>query len=78
MPVQKFRAGRVLLELLVTLLIGLTPVGCGLLIVAWQVEKQLSESSQLAIEQTLYTIDGIIDSLHNASNKVLNLAECLR
>lgn len=75
MSAQKFRAGRVLLELLVTLLIGLTPVGCGLLIMAWQVEKQLSDATQVAIEQTLYDIDGIIDSLHTASNKVLNLAD---
>lgn len=75
MPPHNFRAGRVVLELLITLLIGLTPVACGLLIMAWQVEKTLAESSQVAIEQTLFNVDGILDSLHNASNKVLNLAE---
>lgn len=75
MAPHNFRAGRVMLELLITLLIGLTPVACGLLIMAWQVEKTLTESSRVAIEQTLYDIDNIIDSLHTASNKVLNLAE---
>lgn len=75
MPLHKFRAGRALLELLVILLIGLTPVGCGLLIMTWQVEKMLAESTQVSIQHTVQDIDRILDSLHNASNKVLNLAD---
>jgi len=75
MPRHKFRAGRVLLELLVILLIGLTPVGCGLLIMSWQVEKMLAESTLVSIQHTQQDIDRILDSLHNASNKVLNLAD---
>lgn len=75
MPSHKLRAGRVLLELLVTLLIGLTPVGCGLLIVVWQVDKQLEEAAEVALRETLHNADGILDEMHAASTNVINLTD---
>lgn len=75
MPSRTFHSGRALLELLTTLLIGLAPVACGLLVMAWQVDKKLEESVEIAQREALQRIDGLIDSLQAASNKVLNLAE---
>ena len=75
MPFRTFSSGRALLQLLLTLLIGLAPVACGLLMMAWQVNKKLEESVEVAQHEALQRIDGLIDALHAASNKVLNLAE---
>lgn len=75
MPPRTFDSGRVLLELLTTLLIGLAPVACGLLVMAWQVDKKLEESVDVVQRETLRRVDMLIESLHGASNKVLNLAE---
>lgn len=68
-------SGRVFLELLTTLLVGLSPVACGLLVMAWQVDNKLDESAVVARREALNGVDQLIDSLHAASNKVLNLAE---
>lgn len=68
-------SGRVFLELLTTLLVGLSPVACGLLVMAWQVDNKLDESTIIARREALNGVDQLIDSLHAASNKVLNLAE---
>ncbi|WP_110972400.1 CSS-motif domain-containing protein [Pseudomonas huaxiensis] len=75
MPPRTFDSGRALLELLTTLLIGLAPVACGLLVMAWQVDKKLDESVGFVQREALSRVDGLIESLHGASNKVLNLAE---
>lgn len=75
MPFRTFSSGSALLQLLLTLLIGLAPVACGLLMMAWQVNKKLEESVEVAQHEALQRIDGLIDALHAASNKVLNLAE---
>jgi len=75
MPDRTVQSGRVLLELLTTLLIGLAPVACGLLVMAWQVDKKLEESADIAQNEARQRVDSLIDSLHAASNKVLNLAE---
>lgn len=75
MPSKNVRAGRVLLELLVTLLIGLAPVSCALLVVVWQVDKKLEATAEVAMRETLHHTDALIDALHQASNKVLSLAD---
>ncbi len=75
MPLRTSRSSHALLTLLTLLLIGLAPVAFGLLVMAWQVNKQLDESSMLALRDARLGVDSLIDSLHGASNKVLNLAE---
>lgn len=75
MPSRTAQSGRALLQLLPTLLIGLAPVACGLMVMAWQVDKKLQESADIAQREALRRVDGLIDSLHMANNKVLNLAE---
>lgn len=75
MPSRTSYSGRVFLELLTTLLVGLSPVACGLLVMAWQVDNKLDESAVIARREALNGVDQLIDSLHAASNKVLNLAE---
>ncbi|NNJ15179.1 hypothetical protein CSV86_007940 [Pseudomonas putida CSV86] len=75
MPLRTSRSSHALLTLLTLPLIGLAPVAFGLLVMAWQVNKQLDESSVLALRDARLGVDGLIDSLHGASNKVLNLAE---
>ncbi|OAI86268.1 CSS-motif domain-containing protein [Pseudomonas putida] len=75
MPLRTSRSSHALLTLPTLLLIGLAPVAFGLLVMAWQVNKQLDESSILALRDARLGVDSLIDSLHGASNKVLNLAE---
>jgi len=75
MPSRTSHSGHALLTLLTLLLIGLAPVAFGLLVMAWQVNKQLDESASLSLREARVGVDSLIDSLHNASNKVLNLAE---
>lgn len=75
MPHRTAHSGHALLTLLTFLLIGLAPVVFGLLVMAWQVNKQLDESASLALRDARIGVDSLIDSLHGASNKVLNLAE---
>ena len=57
------------------LLIGLAPVFFGLLVMAWQVNKQLDETATLALREARAGVDSLLDTLHGASNKVLSLAE---
>ena len=49
MPPRTSHPGHALLTLLTLLLIGLAPVAFGLLVMAWQVNKQLDESAVLAL-----------------------------
>jgi len=75
MPPRTSHSGHTLLALLTTLLIGLAPIACGLMVMAWQVNKQLDESTEGVLRETRKGIDSLLDALHGASNKVLNLAE---
>lgn len=75
MPLRTFHSGHALLTLLTLLLIGVAPVAFGLLVMTWQVNKQLDESATVALREARQGVDDVIDSLHRASNKVLNLAE---
>ncbi|WP_460422806.1 CSS-motif domain-containing protein [Pseudomonas sp. ZL2] len=67
-------AGRSLLEFLITLLIGLAPVACGLLVLALQVERKQEETAKVSAAEAVYAIDRVIDTLHGASGSVLGLA----
>ncbi|WP_327440582.1 CSS-motif domain-containing protein [Pseudomonas donghuensis] len=67
-------AGRSLLEFLLTLLIGLAPVACGLLVLSLQVERKQEETAELSAVEAIYVIDRVIDTLHDAAGAVLGLA----
>ncbi|QBF26544.1 hypothetical protein EXN22_12865 [Pseudomonas tructae] len=67
-------AGRSLLELLITLLIGLAPVACGLLVLALQVERKQEDTAAVSAVEAIYAIDRVIDAMHSTSNAVLGLA----
>jgi len=75
MPPRTSRSGNALLTLLTLLLIGVAPVAFGLLVMTWQVNKQLDDSATAALREARQGVDDVIDALHRASNKVLNLAE---
>ncbi|MHA6194449.1 CSS-motif domain-containing protein [Pseudomonas wadenswilerensis] len=75
MPPRISHSGHALLTLLTLLLIGVAPVAFGLLVMTWQVNKQLDESARLALGEARQGVDDVIDALHRASNKVINLAE---
>lgn len=75
MPPRTSHSGHAVLTLLTFLLIGVAPVAFGLLVMTWQVNKQLDESSMVALREARQGVDDVIDALHRASNKVLNLAE---
>lgn len=67
-------AGRSLLEFLITLLIGLAPVACGLLVLAVQVERKQEETAEVSAIEAIYAIDRVIDAMHSSSIAVLGLA----
>jgi len=66
-------AGRSLVEFLVTLLIGLAPVACGLLVLTLQVDRKQEETIEVTAREAVYAIDRFIDSLHGTANKALRL-----
>lgn len=67
-------AGRSLIGFLVTLLIGLAPVACGLLVLALQAERKHKETIEVTAQEAIYAIDEVIESLHISSSQALGLA----
>ncbi|MDD2058022.1 CSS-motif domain-containing protein [Pseudomonas sp. GD03860] len=68
-------AGRSLVEFLITLLIGLAPVACGLLVLSLQVERKQEETIEVTAREAIYTIDHVMSSLHTTSSQALVLAQ---
>lgn len=66
--------GRAVLALLLTIVIGLVPVACGLLVTLVHVQRQLDKTAQVSMNEAVYAIDRIIDGLHDAAVKALPLA----
>ncbi|MBA1202733.1 hypothetical protein G7009_13380 [Pseudomonas capeferrum] len=66
--------GRAILELLLTITIGLVPIACGLLVTVVQMQRQLDKTAQLSLHEAVYVIDRVIDSLHESAIKALPLA----
>lgn len=64
-------AGRSLIEFLVTLLIGLAPVACGLLVLALQVDRKQEETIAVTANEAIYAIDRVIETLHESSTQAL-------
>ncbi|MFK8331502.1 CSS-motif domain-containing protein [Pseudomonas sp. BJa5] len=67
-------AGRSLVEFLVTLLIGLAPVACGLVVLSLQVERKQEETIEVTAREAIYAIDRVLDTLHQSSSVALSLA----
>jgi len=67
-------AGRSLIEFLVTLLIGLAPITCGLLVLTLQVDRKQEETIAVTAREAVYAIDRVIETLHNASTQAIQLA----
>lgn len=66
-------SGRSLVEFLITLLIGLAPVACGLLVLIVQVDRKQEETIEVTAREAVYTIDRVIDTLHVTTSQVLSL-----
>lgn len=66
-------AGRSLVEFLVTLMIGLAPVACGLLVLTLQVDRKQEETIEVTAREAVYAIDRFIDTLHDTASQSLAL-----
>lgn len=66
-------AGRSLIEFLVTLLIGLAPVVCGLLVLTLQVDRKQEETIEVTAREAVYATDRFIDALHSTASQALSL-----
>lgn len=64
-----------LVELLVTLMIGLAPVACGLLVLVLQAERKQKDTIDVTAREAIYAIDVVIQSLHINSSQALSMAE---
>ncbi|MBH3429768.1 CSS-motif domain-containing protein [Pseudomonas alkylphenolica] len=69
-----YHAGRSLIEFTVTLLIGLAPVVCGLLVLSFQVDRKQEETIAVTSREAVYSIDRVIQSLHETTSRALWLA----
>ncbi|PSS58422.1 CSS-motif domain-containing protein [Pseudomonas sp. BBP2017] len=68
-------AGRSLIEFLVTLLIGLAPITCGLLVLVLQVDRKQEETIEVTAREAVYAIDRVIKSLHDTSQHAIKLLD---
>ncbi|HWD32370.1 CSS-motif domain-containing protein [Pseudomonas caricapapayae] len=68
-------AGRSLVEFLTTLLIGLAPVACGLLVLTVQVDRKQQETIEVTAREAVYAIDRVIESLHTTARQALVLTD---
>jgi len=68
-------AGRSLVEFLITLLIGLAPVACGLLVLSLQVDRKQDETIEVTAREAIYAIDHVMSTLHATTSQALVLAQ---
>ncbi|MBC3419702.1 CSS-motif domain-containing protein [Pseudomonas wayambapalatensis] len=54
-------------NLMVSMLIGTAPVISGLVVMDYQLNKQLEENAKVSIEEAVFAIDRVFDSLHRAA-----------
>lgn len=67
-------AGRSLLEVLLTLAVGLVPITSGLAVMGYQLDKKLEEVSSTSIQEVLFVIDRALDDVHQAALTALPLS----
>ncbi|KJK08196.1 CSS motif domain associated with EAL [compost metagenome] len=66
-------AGRSVIEFLVTVLIGMAPIACGLLVLVWQVDRKQEETIEVTAREAVYAIDRVVESLHTTSRQAVEL-----
>ncbi|TDF82427.1 CSS-motif domain-containing protein [Pseudomonas sp. H9] len=66
-------AGRSLIEFLVTLLIGLAPIACGMLVLTLQVDRKQEETIEVTAREAVYTIDRVIETLQTTGTQAMRL-----
>ncbi|MFK3907508.1 CSS-motif domain-containing protein [Pseudomonas monteilii] len=71
---HRLSAGRILLDLLLTLTISVIPIACGITMMVFQLEAKLSENAKVSLNEAIYAIDKVIDGLHDVSARALYLA----
>ncbi len=71
----RLSAGRILLDLLLTLTIGMMPIACGVLMMVFQLEAKLNENVRVSLSEAIYAVDKLIDELHDASARALYLTD---
>ncbi|MNJ42150.1 putative cyclic-di-GMP phosphodiesterase AdrB [compost metagenome] len=71
--VSHSNAGRSLIEFLITVLIGMAPIACGLLVLTLQVDRKQEETIEVTAREAVYAIDRVIESLHNTSSQATGL-----
>lgn len=64
-------AARSLLELLLTLGVGLVPVASGLAVMVYQLEHKLNENASVSAREAVFVIDRVLDNLLNAASDTL-------
>ncbi|MFB4390638.1 MULTISPECIES: CSS-motif domain-containing protein [unclassified Pseudomonas] len=67
-------AGRSLLEVLLTLAVGLVPIASGLMVMSYQLDKKLEQVSSTSMREALFVIDRALDEVHQAALNALPLS----
>lgn len=67
-------AGQSLVELLLTLVISLLPVGSGLMIMFYQHDKKLEETARISVGEAIYSVDLALDRIHASAAAAMKLA----
>ncbi|MEG1041810.1 MAG: CSS-motif domain-containing protein [Pseudomonas sp.] len=66
-------AGRSLIEFLVTLLIGMAPIACGLFVLTLQVDRKQEETIDVTAREAVYIIDRVIETLQTTGTQAMRL-----
>ncbi|MBA1195177.1 hypothetical protein G7007_20350 [Pseudomonas entomophila] len=72
---HRLSAGRILLDLLLTLTISAIPIACGVVMMIFQLEAKLNEDVKVSLNEAIYAVDKVIDGLHDASARALYLTD---
>lgn len=67
-------AGRSLLEVLITVAVGLVPITSGLAVTGYQLDKKLEQVSSTSVQEALFVIDRALDQVHQAALEALPLS----
>lgn len=67
-------AGRSLLEVLMTLAVGMVPITSGLAVMGYQLDKKLEQVSTTSVHEALFVIDRALDDVHQAALAALPLS----
>ncbi|WP_313456769.1 cyclic diguanylate phosphodiesterase [Pseudomonas sp.] len=74
MPLTVKRPARCSWRTLLPWAVGAIPLACGLVVINWQIERELRMASQTTTQQVVGYVDHILDNLGNAAQALLPLA----